>query len=456
MAPLPPPSRNAPSSLPLPLLWIKNLLVERRFFWYFASLVFLGELVLGLLILRFVPYTEIDYAAYMEQVAGFLGGERDYSQLKGGTGPLVYPALHLYLYTLLSYLPTAPPTASSLHLLLPSDNLPTHLLPQLVFLALYLAQFLLTAWVYYQADIPQYALIPLALSKRAHSVWILRLFGDGWAVWAVWMAVGCWIKGWWISGSVLYSLALGVKMNILLYLPGLLLIYWKALGPIRLVLHLLLIVFIQLILPYPFFTTTTTSIPLPTYSYLTSAFDLSRSFLHVWTVNWRFVPEQIFLDQRFHLALLAAQGSVLALFGWRWCWSEDGGEGAWGLVKTGVRSPWTGGVGRRLGKREIPAILFTSNLVGILFARSLHYQFQSWYFHQLPFLLFLTPFPLPVSALLWAFIEFGWSTYPSTNLSSGLLFGANALLLVGVWFGDAEGRERGAAQEKEVEKTKVD
>ncbi len=35
--------------------------------------------------------TEIDWVAYMEEVGGVLQGERDYSQLKGCTGPLVYP-----------------------------------------------------------------------------------------------------------------------------------------------------------------------------------------------------------------------------------------------------------------------------------------------------------------------------------------------------------------------------
>lgn len=43
----------------------------------------------------------------------------------------------------------------------------------------------------------------------------------------------------------LFSLALGVKMNILLYLPGLMLIYWKALGPTKLVLHLVGIGLVQ-------------------------------------------------------------------------------------------------------------------------------------------------------------------------------------------------------------------
>lgn len=78
---------------------------------------------------------------------------------------------------------------------------------------------------------------------------------------------------------------------------------------------------------------------------------------------------------------------------------------------------------------EVATILFTSNLVGILFARSLHYQFQSWYFHQLPLLVALGRSPL-AGALLLAPIAYGWATYPSTTGSSlGLVLG-NAGLLV--------------------------
>jgi alpha-1,3-mannosyltransferase len=48
--------------------------------------------------------TEIDWKAYMEQIAQYVAGERDYTVIKGGTGPLVYPAAHVYTYRLLYYL----------------------------------------------------------------------------------------------------------------------------------------------------------------------------------------------------------------------------------------------------------------------------------------------------------------------------------------------------------------
>jgi alpha-1,3-mannosyltransferase len=48
--------------------------------------------------------TEIDWTAYMEQVQLFLDGERDYTKIEGGTGPLVYPAAHVWIYTGLYYL----------------------------------------------------------------------------------------------------------------------------------------------------------------------------------------------------------------------------------------------------------------------------------------------------------------------------------------------------------------
>lgn len=40
----------------------------------------------------------------MEEVEGFLDGERDYMNLKGQTGPLVYPAAFVYIYSFLRYI----------------------------------------------------------------------------------------------------------------------------------------------------------------------------------------------------------------------------------------------------------------------------------------------------------------------------------------------------------------
>jgi alpha-1,3-mannosyltransferase len=47
--------------------------------------------------------TEIDWVAYMQQISQFLAGERDYTNIKGDTGPLVYPAAHVYTFTGLYY-----------------------------------------------------------------------------------------------------------------------------------------------------------------------------------------------------------------------------------------------------------------------------------------------------------------------------------------------------------------
>jgi len=45
-----------------------------------------------------VQDTEIDWKAYMQQVQQYIAGERDYTKIYGGTGPLVYPATHVYIY----------------------------------------------------------------------------------------------------------------------------------------------------------------------------------------------------------------------------------------------------------------------------------------------------------------------------------------------------------------------
>jgi len=66
--------------------------------------------------------------------------------------------------------------------------------------------------------------------------------------------------------------------------------------------------------------------------------------------------------------------------------------------------------------------IFVSNFIGIVFARTLHYQFYSWYFHTLPFLLWHVEM-LPPIAKLFAFvcIEICFNIFPATSTSSLLL-----------------------------------
>ncbi|KAG8809088.1 dolichyl-P-Man:Man(5)GlcNAc(2)-PP-dolichol alpha-1,3-mannosyltransferase, partial [Serendipita sp. 399] len=91
---------------------------------------------------------------------------------------------------------------------------------------------------------------------------------------------------------------------------------------------------------------------------------------------------------------------------------------------------------------EIITILFTSNLIGVTFARSLHYQFYSWYAQQLPLLLWRTKYPLPIKLALLLGIEYSWNVFPSTNVSSYILDVSHALIIVGLWFGYPTGTRR--------------
>jgi hypothetical protein len=47
---------------------------------------------------------------------------------------------------------------------------------------------------------------------------------------------------------------------------------------------------------------------------MVKAFDFGRAFLWKWTVNWRFIDEEIFLSREFAWSLLAGHALTLALF----------------------------------------------------------------------------------------------------------------------------------------------
>lgn len=149
--------------------------------------------------------TEIDWKAYNQQIALYLSGERDYTKIHGDTGPLVYPAAHVYIYRLLHYLTDS---GTKIHL------------AQYIFIGLYLATLALVLTTYRRAKVPPWVLPMLVLSKRMHSIFMLRLFNDGFAVFFLFAAIFAWQRRMWTVGSVLFSFGLGVKMSLLLALPA--------------------------------------------------------------------------------------------------------------------------------------------------------------------------------------------------------------------------------------------
>jgi len=80
----------------------------------------------------------------MEEVGGYLQGERDYMKLEGGTGPLVYPAGFVYLYSVLYKV---------------TDEGRIIFLAQCIFVGLYLAFTAVVFVVYSQTKVPPYVLV---------------------------------------------------------------------------------------------------------------------------------------------------------------------------------------------------------------------------------------------------------------------------------------------------------
>ena len=100
---------------------------------------------------------------------------------------------------------------------------------------------------------------------------------------------------------------------------------------------------------------------------------------------------------------------------WIWCLFFLSGAGC-GNNSTDGRD------GRQISSHFIITTIFTSNLIGIVFARTLHYQFYVWYFHTIPYLLWHAEvIPVLVKIFVFCAIEIAFNVYPATAWSSGLL-----------------------------------
>lgn len=392
----------------------------------------------------------------------------------GDTGPLVYPAGFVYIYTILYYVTQR------------GENIR---IAQYIFVGIYLLQMFLVLKLYSKSrKVPPYVLVISAFtSYRVHSIYVLRLFNDPIAILFLYAAINAYLSGRWTLGSLFLSLGVSVKMNILLFAPAILLLYIVNLGYFGAFKQLAICGIVQVVLGAPF---------LLTYpvEYIKGGFDLGRIFEHKWTVNYRFLPREYFEDKYFHLGLLALHLVLLAAFArptFRYFQSycrlrqlqlqlqpqidakneeqrrilkkrkirpdtadepepmtveqqlfltslennlkKQSGKSASGHVQaseTNAGQKYEIFFDKAVQLAVLP--IFLANFIGVMCSRSLHYQFYVWYFHSLPYLLWFTDYTNILRFLLMGLIELAWNTYPSTIWSSILLHVCHVILLFGI------------------------
>ncbi len=208
-------------------------------------------------------------------------GERDYSKITGDSGPLVYPAGFVYIFGLFKWIC--------------GSNIRTG---QILFGGIYLFTQFNVFQIYHLVGVTDvWPYVLLILSRRLHSLYVLRMFNDCVAMLFLYGSIFLLLKHKHKLSVITYSLSVSVKMNTLLFAPGFAYLLWNMNDYKSLAQFAVLAGSVQILLGLPFL------IQHP-ISYLTCAFDFGRQFLFKWTVNWRFVPESLFMGPWFSKILL--------------------------------------------------------------------------------------------------------------------------------------------------------
>lgn len=376
-----------------------------------SCMLLIANLLGCLLVINVVPYTEIDWETYMVQIRLIAEGEYDYRKVEGPTGPLVYPAGHVFVYYLLRAVTSM------------GSNIQ---LAQYIFACLHTGAMALILRIYRQTKsrVPAIVTILLFLSRRLISLFVLRLFNDAVQAPILYAAILFFSLNRWSAGCAFYSFAIALKMNALLYAPGLAVLLCQAVGfwPALIQYALSICLPIQLVLAAPFLFT-------DPIAYVARALELTRKFMYKWSVNGAFLDPNVFSSSSLAITLLGAH-LVTLLLAAHFKWTPPNSGGLIGLL---TRSLSFKTQRRRLKPTHILLVLFSSNFIGIAFARTLHYQFYTWYFHSLPFLLWAGPLPIMLKILGILAIEVVFNIYPPHSTAALVLSFVHLTILVSLF-----------------------
>lgn len=383
------PIANEGEVQPLPELTLKNLALDVvhgiKLLTFDPSVSYITIPVLALLtsaicklIIANVSYTEIDFSTYMQQISLINAGELDYLEIFGDSGPIVYPAGFVQIYQALHWITDGGED------LLTAQYIFGYLLTFTNFLAM-------VSFSTASNSIPPWCFYLLLMSKRIISIYVLRLFNDCFTTFsmigvtlllqqaAYWSAYGSFVTFFLsLIAADLFSVAISIKMNALLYLPGFFIVTYFLNGEnlFKFLAMLSIIPLVQVLVGWKFL------LPLfddedatmIRWNYISQAYDFLRKFLYEWTVNWRFVSEEIFLSDQFSIALLLGNLVVLLIFVFtRYLSFKVIGKSIPQLIKDALLRPFSSTASKdnlfltnTHGPRLVMLTLATSNVIGVL------------------------------------------------------------------------------------------
>lgn len=89
-----------------------------------------------------------------------------------------------------------------------------------------------------------------------------------------------------------------------------------------------------------------------------------------------------------------------------------------------------------LSSNFVTTTILGSMVIGMLCARSLHYQFYAYLAWSTPFLLWQTNLHPVLIYAIWAVQEWAWNVFPSTNASSAAVVACLAVQIVALMVND--------------------
>ncbi len=147
--------------------------------------------------------------------------------------------------------------------------------------------------------------------------------------------------------------------------------------------------------------------------------------------------EEIFLSRGFAVTLVAVHLALLAFFVLT-RWTRPSGLSIPGLISTAVK-PLPPRAQQLISLNVTPSFILTSVLtstaIGMLCARSLHYQFYAYIALSTPFLLWKAGLHPVLIYAVWGAQEWGWNVYPSTDTSSIVVVGCLVVQVFSVLWG---------------------